>query len=909
MHQPDSLYTIILAAGEGRRMRSRERHKVCFEVAGVPTIVRAIDAYNRLGAALNVVVVGDKAGQVVETVGQRFSNVVFAFQQQARGTGDAAGCGLRALPSIDPQTRLLVVAGDKLVDFARLSRLVEGSRTDELDLAFLATPAQLGGASAGRILTDGEGRPRAIAEMSDIRLRQARQAAIEHVQACAQKHVTWHELQPIVAAQLGPEAALGDLLGGGDFSAAEPFERDELLATLKRLPTEFELGPDTDTISPAAAEDARLHNESVYLVRKRWLEYGLRHMNSDTAQGQEYLTDAIGAVLTARPDDTAPPAVGCVETQSAEEVMAYNNPEELLHIESTYRGRQSESESQMQVRVGAARYRTVEEWLAFFPAADVAAPETDVALAKVYGVSDPELLADRRDAYRRVLLEFASRFDARRRVILVRAPGRINIIGRHIDWQGGHCNLMAVNQEVLVAAAPRHDDRIELRNVEPDSFPDASISLGSLIGQLEWDDWLRCVNGARLEEHLRRASGEWRIYVEAAMLRLQMAYRDRLLPGLDMVVCGNIPLAAGMSSSSALVVATAEAAVALAGLDVLPRQFVNFCGEGEWFVGTRGGSADHAAMKFGAAGAITHVKFHEFEVLRQIRFPDTHRLVVCNSFTQARKAAGAKSAFNARVASYLAGVEMVRKRFPHVAPLVTYVRDIEPEHLHVGVEEIYRLLLAVPEEMTAAEIAAEFRHDHETWDKLAPHFAGAAAGDVYPVRGVVLFGIGECARAREAARLFESGAAEELGRLMQTSHDGERCYRVEDDLTATAWSADVSDDYLRRRIADAESGNASRAAQAALHRQPGGYRASTQQIDALVDIAGRTPGVAGAQIAGAGLGGCAMVLVEVDAVERLTQRLNRLFYEPQQLPSGVVQCIPAAGSGLVEIEQTASVVV
>ena len=79
MATTDPLYTIILAGGKGSRMRSRDRHKVCFEVAGVPAIVRAIDVYNLLGVVQNVVVVGEMAGQVVETVGRRFGNVIFAY--------------------------------------------------------------------------------------------------------------------------------------------------------------------------------------------------------------------------------------------------------------------------------------------------------------------------------------------------------------------------------------------------------------------------------------------------------------------------------------------------------------------------------------------------------------------------------------------------------------------------------------------------------------------------------------------------------------------------------------------------------------------------------------------------------------------------------------------------------------
>ena len=59
------LFTIVLAAGKGRRMHNRYMHKVCFDVVGVPTIIRALDTFNRLGAVQNVVVVGEMAGQVV----------------------------------------------------------------------------------------------------------------------------------------------------------------------------------------------------------------------------------------------------------------------------------------------------------------------------------------------------------------------------------------------------------------------------------------------------------------------------------------------------------------------------------------------------------------------------------------------------------------------------------------------------------------------------------------------------------------------------------------------------------------------------------------------------------------------------------------------------------------------------
>ena len=141
-----------------------------------------------------------------------------------------------------------------------------------------------------------------------------------------------------------------------------------------------------------------------------------------------------------------------------------------------------------------------------------------------------------------------------------------------------------------------------------------------------------------------------------------------------------------------------------------------------------------------------------------------------------------------------------------------------------------------------------------------------------------------------------------LGELMKISHDGERCFRVQDDLEATPFATDISDDRLHALIDDLISWDARRVEAAQLHRQPGAYRCSIREIDALVDIACRTPGVLGAQIAGAGLGGCTMVLAESDAVDELTRRLQELFYRPLGLELGVNVCTPSAGSCLLRID-------
>ncbi len=751
--------------------------------------------------------------------------------------------------------------------------------------------------------------------MADIRLRACR---AELRQALAAGVPTDAELQAIVTKHLGPSATLAGVLGQ-DAESVQVFDssnklighieresdtgvpgREVLKARLTSLPFDFRIGPEPVVFTDGEAAAARFRNESVYLVRKRAIDFGLEQIAANNAQGEHYLTDAIGSIFRARTDKGPRFRICHVPTETPVEVMSYNNPEELLRIEDHFHGQRRQSLEDLRTRLGAERFKTIDDWLALFPAEGPLPEPTRNAFVEYYG-DDPDLLAGKCVAYRSALLCFHQHFGRDRAVILVRSPGRINVMGRHIDWQGGRCNLMAVTQEVIMAVAPRADDLIEARNVDPRQFPDVSTSIGRLVSQLDWDDWLSVVNSSGLTRHLRESAGNWSLYLEAALLRLQMAHREHHLHGMDMAVCGNIPVAAGLSSSSALVVATAESALALHGLDVSSQQFVNFCGEGEWFVGTRGGSADHAAMKYGQKGTINHVAFHEFQLLEQLAFPRTHALVVCNSFIKAKKAGGAREAFNARVGSYLVGVQLVRRFFPQYAPLIRLVRDISCENLRVPPSRIYEVLSELPESMTAAEVRAMFQNDANAWTGLASHFGTARDEAVYPVRGVLMFGITECARSVRAADCLRRQDMHELGALMKISHDGERCFATRADGSAEPFLVDISDAALRRLIEDLGSEDLARIERAQLWNQPGAYRCSTQEIDTLVDIAGRTPGVAGAQIAGAGLGGCAMILVRAENVPTLESNLLRDYYSPRQLPNGVVRCTPSAGSCLVAI--------
>jgi galactokinase len=407
--------------------------------------------------------------------------------------------------------------------------------------------------------------------------------------------------------------------------------------------------------------------------------------------------------------------------------------------------------------------------------------------------------------------------------------------------------------------------------------------------------------------------GDWVEYVLAAVLRLQLKFSTVRLRGVDLIVNGNIPIAAGLSSSSALVVATAESMIAVNQLDTFPSQFVDLCGEGEWFVGTRGGSADHAAIKLGQKGKVVKVTFFDFAIQDTVPFPPGYVLAVCDSGLKAQKTTNAKDQFNHRVACYRFGLKLLRKRFPQYAHLLQHLRDFNTRTLGVPLSWIYKSLLRLPEQATPDELRAALAGDaapladerHDDPYSLESLFATHRAPDdgLYPIRGVVLYGLAECERSRRFADALRSHQIEQIGRLMVVSHNGDRVAQTTEQGTLEPYASPSSNSYLLDLIQDLESGEPDRVQRAQLQWQPGSYRCSVPEIDHMVDIALRTEGVVGAQLAGAGLGGCMMVLASSDAVSRLRAELRAQYYEPYGQPPAILLCEPIAGSSVLAMRR------
>lgn len=866
-------------------------HKVCFPLHGVPTITRVLSMLESCGIRRHVVVVGVQAGQVVQTVGRVFPGAVFVYQPEPLGTADAARVGARALDGAGPDAELLLVAADRVVALPTLGALLDRFYADPCDLMFLATPPNPE-SSQGRLIESADQEPVAILEDADLRRAEVLQEL--------RKRAATEDLSQDRVRQL--------ILEGFVRSGTQPNER-KLQRAFGRLWTavrdggtapvgwEESLGGDEEAggalADPSESRRRCWLNNSVYLLRLGALRYALARLDRHNAQGEEYLSGMVGVLSQATPRFQ----VRTLRVNDPGQLLGYNSPGELALAEAHFRARAVEFSVDSLDRPDPSR--SLAEWTDLFAGA-ATAPGSDGGVQAVFVRCYGEEEACRRErvtAFHELTAAAAERLGPANRVFLVRVPGRLNVLGRHIDHQGGHCNLMTIGCETLAAVRPREDDVVRLFSSEATRYPDRVFRLSDLEPAPGDEGWMAFVDSPAVRSRTLAAAGDWSLYAHAALLRLQKEYRHFRLRGMDLVLAGNIPPGAGLSSSSSVVMAVLEAAARVNRLQIGASGLVGMGGEAEWYVGTRGGSADHAAIKMGCRDRVIRAAFCDFRIEEEVEFPASHVMIVADSGQRAVKSAGARAQFNHRIACYRLGLALLRRQCPGDADRMHHLRDVNARHLGTSLTEIYRMLLRLPPRATREDLDALLGPGI-----VEPLLAGLGTDgrSDFPIRGVVWFGLAECERAAAYSGQLAAGSLSVIGQLMNISHDGDRVTAKGCSRSRQPWTSPVSDAVLEALMLDLASGEPSRVARAQLARQPGSYGCSTPRIDLLVDLATSTEGVLGAQLAGAGLGGCMMALVRTEAVDALRERLIRGYYEPENVPPNILVCRPIAGAGLLE---------
>jgi galactokinase len=266
-----------------------------------------------------------------------------------------------------------------------------------------------------------------------------------------------------------------------------------------------------------------------------------------------------------------------------------------------------------------------------------------------------------------------------REMRVFRAPGRVNLIGEHTDYNDGFVMPVAIGFYTWVGAAKRDDRRIEVYSDHYDEK--ISLSLESLSGppRRHWSDFIRGVAAT-----LQGAGYE--------------------LSGANMVIHGEVPLGAGLSSSASLEVVTALTLSSLAEIHVPQRELVKLCQKAEHeYVGTRCGIMDQFIASFGAAGQALELDCRslQFELLPM---PRGLRLVVCNSMVRHELASGE---YNRRRTDCETGVRLLQRALPGIKALRDVTRSDLENHKYLLPEIVYRRCRHVVTENHRVLAAAE----------------------------------------------------------------------------------------------------------------------------------------------------------------------------------------------------------
>src|SRR5882724_7311801 len=211
---------------------------------------------------------------------------------------------------------------------------------------------------------------------------------------------------------------------------------------------------------------------------------------------------------------------------------------------------------------------------------------------------------------------------------LVRAPGRLELLGNHTDYNEGLVMSLAVNKYINVACSPRTDGKVELVS---SSFPNP---------EKFW-----------ISEFKKNPAAPWAYYVKGVLDQLRK--RGVNFSGFNAAICGDIPMGAGMSSSAALEVATALTVRRLypfslteTGISTPPKpharnelpplaprerlSFARLCQAAEnQFVGVQSGLLDQISSLFGRAWNVMSIDFQSVAV--EYAPMAGEAIIVCNS--------------------------------------------------------------------------------------------------------------------------------------------------------------------------------------------------------------------------------------------------------------------------------------
>ena len=337
---------------------------------------------------------------------------------------------------------------------------------------------------------------------------------------------------------------------------------------------------------------------------------------------------------------------------------------------------------------------------------------------------------------------------------IYRAPGRVNLIGEHTDYNDGFVLPAAIEFYCWAAIAPRSDRKLVIHSENFNETIEEPLDSLSPLAKKHWANYPLGVAWA-----LRQAG--------------------KSLSGANIYLTGDVPLGAGLSSSASVEVAVGFALLKEGARDVDRKELALLCQKAEnEFVGAHVGIMDQFISCYGRA---SHALLLDCRSLEHqfVKLPANLQLVICNTMVKHELASGE---YNVRRAECEEGVRILKIVLPEIRAL----RDVTLSQLEAHSQYL------------PPKVISRCRHV-----------------------------ITENARVNSAVAAFRSGDTKALGPLMLASHGSLR------------------DDY----------------------------EVSCKELDIMVEIASKQPGLVGARMTGGGFGGCTINLVESAAVNDFRRKV------------------------------------
>lgn len=427
------------------------------------------------------------------------------------------------------------------------------------------------------------------------------------------------------------------------------------------------------------------------------------------------------------------------------------------------------------------------------------------------------------------------------------APGRVNLIGEHIDYCGYSVLPMAIEQNVKILAAPSGSSSIVIKSDVQD-YPD-------FIGHVKDLDIID------------QSNLKWFHYIFCGYKAIQEMYDLEESVGMNLFVTGNIPMGAGLSSSSALVVCSALAFLHANKLTEKADRtaLANGCAKAERHIGTCGGGMDQSICLLGEASKAKLIHFNPLKC-ETVRLPEGAKFVVAHSLTKKEKALS--NDFNQRVVECrLAALCLQKYKFnkidlqniPQLKTVqqsyavdlpsmlnqldFTFARDDKKAQEPFTRAEVLSKLEVTDEELKTHVLSSNTQEMNEFWlYKRAEHV------------------FSEAFRVEQFARICNGEQGEnvltKLGLMMDGSH----------------WSCSK------------------------------GYKCSSIELDTLTDVA-RDSGALGSRLTGAGWGGCTVSLIHQNDEIEFLKKVNDGFYSDKdaKFDEVVFSTLPSKGAAIYDV--------